>query len=216
MLAVAKIAFGMMTTVLSSLRIRVERRLISSIVPLTLPAVQNCPIVTGCWVYSVTAPRMSSRGFCRTSATARPPWPPRAGAGPRPQNRSRSLQSSIRPGPLASLASIYHQVVWERGCSVSTTSPGGLRRGGGTRTMDQLRADVFLDLLEGTGPAPHSGRGSVHLHTDLATLAGLADTLEESPGSTRDRRHRPAGCGTPARFRLALDAPRSFHWATNR
>jgi hypothetical protein len=45
------------------------------------------------------------------------------------------------------------------------------------RTLDQIRADVLLDLLEGT---VHAGRrrGTVDIHVDLATLAGLA----EDPG----------------------------------
>lgn len=41
-----------------------------------------------------------------------------------------------------------------------------------TRTMDQLRADVFLDLLTGSG-ASGSTMGSVNLKIDLTTLAGL-------------------------------------------
>lgn len=41
-----------------------------------------------------------------------------------------------------------------------------------TRTMDQLRADVLLDLLCGTD-APR--KGSVHLTVDLATLAELSE-----------------------------------------
>ncbi len=50
-----------------------------------------------------------------------------------------------------------------------------LRRPGETRTIDQLRADVLLDLLEGTGVAADSGRGTVIIHTTLESLAGLAD-----------------------------------------
>lgn len=57
-----------------------------------------------------------------------------------------------------------------------------LRRDGETRTMDQLRADVFLDLLDGVGSAPRSADGAVHLHTDLPTLAGLADHPGEIAG----------------------------------
>ncbi len=53
-----------------------------------------------------------------------------------------------------------------------------LRRYGETRTMDQLRADVLLDLLEGTGAASKAGRGTVDLRVDLAALAQLS----ESPG----------------------------------
>ena len=48
-----------------------------------------------------------------------------------------------------------------------------LRGDGEVRTMDQLRADVALDLLRGTtGPARH---GTVHITADLSTLAGLDD-----------------------------------------
>jgi hypothetical protein len=50
-----------------------------------------------------------------------------------------------------------------------------LRGGAEARTMDQLRADVFLDLLEGTTA---TGGGTVDIVVDLATLARLAD----SPG----------------------------------
>ena len=53
---------------------------------------------------------------------------------------------------------------------------------GETRTMDQLRADVYLDLLMGSGRglAPSDGRrsnalGSVEIVCDIETLAGLAD-----------------------------------------
>ncbi len=49
-----------------------------------------------------------------------------------------------------------------------------LRRRGETRTMDQLRADVFLDLLCGTGK-PDGGKGAVFLKVDVATLVGLCD-----------------------------------------
>lgn len=51
-----------------------------------------------------------------------------------------------------------------------------LRRSGDPRTMDQLRADVFLDILEGQGASATSG--TIELRVDLDTLADLA----ESPG----------------------------------
>ncbi|GMR01770.1 MAG: HNH endonuclease signature motif containing protein [Acidimicrobiia bacterium] len=49
-----------------------------------------------------------------------------------------------------------------------------LLRDGETRTMDQLRADVYLDLLQGAGHKTN-GRAVVHLTADLDTLAGLAE-----------------------------------------
>ncbi len=52
---------------------------------------------------------------------------------------------------------------------------------GETRTLDQLRADVYLDLLCGTGPDDRA-RGVVDIHIDLETLAGLIDNPAEIPG----------------------------------
>ena len=49
----------------------------------------------------------------------------------------------------------------------------GLRGDGETRTMDQLRADVFMDLLTGTSE-DRLGRGVVDIRVDLQTLSGLA------------------------------------------
>jgi hypothetical protein len=55
-----------------------------------------------------------------------------------------------------------------------------LNRHGDARSLDQIRADVLVDLLcgSGTGRVEPRGGGSVDLRVDLATLAGLA----ESPG----------------------------------
>ncbi len=59
-----------------------------------------------------------------------------------------------------------------------------LRTSGETRTMDQLRADVALDLLDPT--VPQSGRklrrGSLVMTVDLATLAGLAESSGDLGG----------------------------------
>jgi hypothetical protein len=49
------------------------------------------------------------------------------------------------------------------------------------RTIDQLRADVLLDLLEGTGSAAGAG-GVVDIHVGLATLAGLSEAPGELAG----------------------------------
>lgn len=54
-----------------------------------------------------------------------------------------------------------------------------------TRTMDQLRADVFLDLLEGADivePAARSRKGVVDIHVDLTTLLGLDDSAGDMAG----------------------------------
>jgi hypothetical protein len=57
-----------------------------------------------------------------------------------------------------------------------------LKTAGEARTMDQLRTDVFLDLLQGTGVATRSGRGTVEIRTDLTTLIGLSDAPGELAG----------------------------------
>jgi hypothetical protein len=59
------------------------------------------------------------------------------------------------------------------------------------RTMDQVRADVFLDLLAGrqaadpsTGPSagPSAHRSNVDIRVDLDTLMGLSEAPGEIPG----------------------------------
>ncbi len=53
-----------------------------------------------------------------------------------------------------------------------------LRTAGDDRTMDQLRADLFLDLLNGKTVEGGAGGGEVHISVELSTLAGL----DEHPG----------------------------------
>ena len=51
------------------------------------------------------------------------------------------------------------------------------------RTMDQVRTDVFLDLLCGTLQDAQPGTGAlVDIRVDLATLAGLSEAPGEIPG----------------------------------
>ena len=57
-----------------------------------------------------------------------------------------------------------------------------LKVGGESRSMDQLRADVFLDLLEGRSIEGSIRRGVVDLHVDIETLAGLSETPGELAG----------------------------------
>ncbi|MBT8215576.1 MAG: HNH endonuclease [Acidimicrobiia bacterium] len=54
-----------------------------------------------------------------------------------------------------------------------------LRRNGETRTMDQLRADVFLDLLSGN---PTTTGGTADIRVDLTTLVELTDTAGDLAG----------------------------------
>jgi hypothetical protein len=52
-----------------------------------------------------------------------------------------------------------------------------------TRTLDQIRADVFLDLLDGRHFARSGGRhGTVDIHVDLTTLARLSEGPGELAG----------------------------------
>jgi len=57
-----------------------------------------------------------------------------------------------------------------------------LKTAGESRTMDQLRADVFLDLLEGTSGHATKTTGVVEIHVDLETLANLSDHPGELAG----------------------------------
>ena len=52
---------------------------------------------------------------------------------------------------------------------------------GEPRTMDQLHADVYLDLLDGKSYESNSG-GGVHVQVDLDTLAGLSEHAGELNG----------------------------------
>ena len=57
-----------------------------------------------------------------------------------------------------------------------------MRRPGETRSIDQLRADVLLDLLEGTGIATRSGRGTVIIHTTLESLTRMTNDAGDLAG----------------------------------
>lgn len=58
----------------------------------------------------------------------------------------------------------------------------GLKAIGDHRTMDQIRADVFLDLIRGRPAAEGTDRAVVDINVDLTTLAGLTETPGEIPG----------------------------------
>lgn len=57
-----------------------------------------------------------------------------------------------------------------------------LRRPGETRTIDQLRADVLLDLIAGADVAGNTGQGGVIVHTTLESLAELSEHPGELAG----------------------------------
>ena len=58
----------------------------------------------------------------------------------------------------------------------------GLKTADETRTIDQIRADVFLDLLDGHQFGWNGRRGTVDLQVDVTTLARLADDPGELAG----------------------------------
>ena len=57
-----------------------------------------------------------------------------------------------------------------------------LKQAGDPRTMDQLRADIFMDLLLGKGAGQGAGGGVITMTADLETLADLADRAADIPG----------------------------------
>ena len=59
-----------------------------------------------------------------------------------------------------------------------------LKTKGETRSMDQLRADVFLDLLEGSlgKGSEGAGRGVVDIQVDLETLMNLSESAGDLAG----------------------------------
>ena len=58
----------------------------------------------------------------------------------------------------------------------------GLKTRDEPRTLDQLRTDVALDLLSGRANGNSSGRGTIDIHVDLATLAELSDAPGDLAG----------------------------------
>jgi hypothetical protein len=63
------------------------------------------------------------------------------------------------------------------------TQAMSLKTAGDKRTMDQIRADIFLDLLQGHHiPTSHRDRAVVDITVDLNTLAGLDDKPGGIPG----------------------------------
>ncbi len=84
-----------------------------------------------------------------------------------------------------------------------------LRRNGETRTMEQLRVDVFLDILTGTSH-DRIGRGVVDIRVDLETLTGLASRSGDLGGYgpvIADIARQTAEQNPKAEFRFAVTDP---------
>lgn len=67
---------------------------------------------------------------------------------------------------------------WQR----ITAMAKSLRRMGDERNLDQIRADILLDLLDGRTDHRAGARGGVRLTVDLPTLMGMADKAGEIEG----------------------------------
>ena len=79
-----------------------------------------------------------------------------------------------------------------------------LKNAGDRRSIDQIRADAFLDILNGKQLADHESKGVVDISIDLKTLAELSD----APGRPRrlwpgHRRHRPPSHSISAELGMA-------------
>ncbi|OKA10067.1 HNH endonuclease signature motif containing protein [Amycolatopsis regifaucium] len=85
----------------------------------------------------------------------------------------------VEDGPVEKVTAAYRRIDREA---------RALRKGGETRTLDQLRADVALDLLLG-GQCSGGERTEVFLYMDLFTYLGLNDDPAELAGHG----HIPAG-----------------------
>ncbi len=90
-----------------------------------------------------------------------------------------------------------------------------LRGSGETRSIDQLRADVYLDLLAGTVSDPKydtGRRGVIDLQLDVETLVELADTPGELAGYgpvIADVARRVVAEHTGAEWRYTVTSPDS-------
>ncbi|MGH8872388.1 MAG: DUF222 domain-containing protein [Acidimicrobiia bacterium] len=92
-----------------------------------------------------------------------------------------------------------------------------LKASGDPRTIDQIRADLYLDLLNGRATGQPQGEGGVvDIRVDLTTLADLDDNPGQIPGwGPGSSRHRPQG-GTGAEVvGVAARSPkRTVRWLT--
>lgn len=126
----------------------------------------------------------------------------------RHERAQRHVRLSHGDGSMATLAAELPAEQAQAAYARIDTAARTLRRSGDRRTLDQLRADVYGDLLLGhnapvadvagadvagadvptaTPAAPHHGtppatKADVFVHIDLATLTGLADNPAELAG----------------------------------
>ncbi len=93
-----------------------------------------------------------------------------------------------------------------------------LRGQGETRSMDQLRADVALDLLIGNPVDAPTRRGVTDIHVDLETLARLSDAPGELGGYgpiTADIARQIAGKSIDGEWRYTIHDPNTGQVVAN-
>ena len=75
----------------------------------------------------------------------------------------------------------------------------GAKPAGDERTLEQLRADTFLNLLEGVAPmvAPIHRRGVVEIAVSLATATGTPKNQASWPATVHRRRNNPGSTDRP-------------------
>lgn len=76
----------------------------------------------------------------------------------------------LPPERVASIMDRIHRLAW------------AAKSGADDRTIDQVRADVFADLLEGRHHSGGRHRATVDIRVNLTTLVGLDDKAGEIPG----------------------------------
>lgn len=96
--------------------------------------------------------------------------------------KERRVESFANPDGTADLCA--RQLPLERAASIlgRINTLARQLRGQDDRTMDQIRADILMDLLEGRRTHLGQGAGSVEIRVDLTTLLELDERCAEIPG----------------------------------
>ncbi|MFC4000077.1 DUF222 domain-containing protein [Prauserella oleivorans] len=106
------------------------------------------------------------------------------GAAARAEARRRERRVELRHGDdaMATLTAELPAEVASAAYARIDRCARALRKAGGERTMDQLRADVFADLLLGQDSGGGSPKAEIFIHIDLASLVGLSTNPSELAG----------------------------------
>ncbi|MFC4005385.1 DUF222 domain-containing protein [Prauserella oleivorans] len=106
------------------------------------------------------------------------------GAAARAEARRRERRVELRHGDdaMATLTADLPAEVASAADARIDRCARALRNAGDQRTMDQLRADVFADLLLSRTPGGGSSRVEIFVYIDLASLVGLSTNPAELAG----------------------------------